>query len=74
MLPAIPVGYLDDESHQLLQSFEARVLADPSGTELIQEFPFVPVEQRLVNTWKDAGVRLYANWLRLIQRRRQRGA
>ena len=73
-LPVIPVGYVDDESHQLLQSFEARVLAAPSGAELIKDFPFVPVERRLVNTWKDSGVRLYANWLRLIQRRRQRGA
>ena len=73
-MPAIPVGYVDAGSHRLLESFAARVLADPSDPELIREFPFEPVEQRLVNTWHDAGARLYANWLRLIQRRRQCGA
>jgi hypothetical protein len=50
------------------------VLANPSDPELIRDFPFEPVEQRLVNTWHDSGTRLYANWLRLIQRRRQCGA
>jgi homoserine O-succinyltransferase len=73
-VPAIPVGYVDAESHRLLESFEARVLANPSDPELIRDFPFEPVEQRLVNTWHDSGTRLYANWLRLIQRRRQCGA
>lgn len=73
-VPAIPVGYVDAGSHRLLESFAARVLANPSDPELIREFPFEPVEQRLVNTWHDSGARLYANWLRLIQRRRQCGA
>ena len=72
--PAIPVGYVDDESHRLLESFEARVLATPTDPELIRDFPFAPVEQRLVNTWQHSGARLYANWLRLIRRRRQCGA
>ena len=39
--PAIPVGYMDEDSHQLLESFEARahhlVDCDP---ELMNEFPF----------------------------------
>ena len=73
-VPAIPVGYVDAESHRILESFEARVLANPSDPELIKDFPFAPVEQRLVNTWQHSGTRLYANWLRLIQRRRQCGA
>jgi len=73
-VPAIPVGYVDAESHRILESFEARVLANPSDPELIKDFPFAPVEQRLVNSWQHSGTRLYANWLRLIQRRRQRGA
>ena len=73
-VPAIPVGYVDAESHRILESFEARVLANPSDPELIKDFPFAPVEQRLVNSWQHSGTRLYANWLRLIQRRRQCGA
>ena len=73
-VPAIPVGYVDDESHQLLESFEARALANPTDPELMTSFPFEQVAQRLVNTWQDSGARLYANWLRLIQHRRQRGA
>ncbi|MFZ2058714.1 MAG: homoserine O-succinyltransferase [Acidimicrobiales bacterium] len=74
VLPAIPVGYVDDESHRLLESFEAQVLARPTDPELISHFPLEPVAQRLVNTWQLSGARLYANWLRLIQHRRQCGA
>jgi homoserine O-succinyltransferase len=70
-LPTIPVGYLDGESERLLQDFEARVLA---AAELMSEFPFDQVAQRLVNTWQGSGTRLYANWLRLIQCRRKQGA
>jgi homoserine O-succinyltransferase len=74
VVPTIPVGYLDAESHRLLESFEAQVLATPIDPELMNAFPFEQVAQRLVNTWQDSGVRIYANWLRLIQHRRQRGA
>jgi homoserine O-succinyltransferase len=69
-VPVIPVGYLDLESHRLLESFEARALARPYDPELMNEFPFEAVAERLVNTWQSSGTRLYANWLRLIQRRR----
>jgi homoserine O-succinyltransferase len=55
-VPVIPVGYLD--------------LARPYDPELMNEFPFEAVAERLVNTWQSSGTRLYANWLRLIQRRR----
>jgi len=73
-IPAIPVGYFDEESHRLLASFETRVRALPTDPQLIRDFPFEAVEQRLYNTWQHSGTRLYANWLRLIQSRRQRGA
>ena len=29
-VPAMPLGYFDDESHRLLESFEAQVLARPN--------------------------------------------
>jgi homoserine O-succinyltransferase len=73
-IPAIPVGYFDDESHRLLVGFEARVLHRPNDPDLMGNFPFEAVEQRLVNSWQHSGTRLYANWLKLIQRRRQLGA
>jgi len=69
--PAIPVGYLDRESRRLLERFEARVLAQPTRPELVTEFPFDSVAPRLVNTWRDPGTKLYANWLREIRHRRQ---
>jgi len=74
VVPAVPVGYVDDESRRLLESFEAQVLARPTDPELMRRFPLEPVAQRLVNTWQLSGARLYANWLRLIQHRRQYGA
>lgn len=70
-VPAMPVGYFDSESRRLLESFEARVIARPNDRDLMREFPFEPVAERLVNTWQQSGTRLYANWLRLIQHRRQ---
>ena len=69
--PAIPVGYMDDESHRLLEDFEARARAAAPEAELMNEFPFEPVAERLVNTWQSSGARLYANWLQLIRCRRQ---
>ncbi|MGA3214593.1 MAG: homoserine O-succinyltransferase [Acidimicrobiales bacterium] len=72
--PVIPVGYLDDESHRLLERFEARALAYPLAPELMNEFPFEQVAERLVNTWQSSGTRLFANWLRIIQCRRQQSA
>jgi len=73
-VPAMPLGYFDEESFHLLENFEAQVLARPNDPELMKDFPFEPVAQRLVNTWQQSGTRLYANWLRLIQHRRQSGA
>jgi homoserine O-succinyltransferase len=72
--PTIPVGYLDPEGQRLLESFEARALARPLDSDLMNEFPFEPVAARLVNTWGSSGTRFYANWLRLIQLRRQHSA
>lgn len=69
--PVIPVGYMDDDSHQLLESFEARALSGGRDPELMNDFPFDPVAERLVNTWQSSGARLYANWLSMIQGRRQ---
>jgi homoserine O-succinyltransferase len=70
-VPSIPVGYLDTEGRRLLESFEAQALGDALDPELMNEFPFEPVAERLVNTWQSSGTRLYANWLRLIQCRRK---
>ena len=33
----------------------------------MKDFPFEPVAERLVNTWRAHGTRLYANWLSEIQ-------
>ena len=73
-LPLIPVGYLDAESQLLLENFEARVRDQPRNPELMSQFPFDDVAQRLANTWKGSGTRLYANWLRFIQCRRMHSA
>ena len=73
-IAAMPVGYFDDESLRLLEGFEAQVLQRSNDPDLMASFPFDAVAERLVNTWQHSGTRLYANWLRLIQHRRQLGA
>jgi homoserine O-succinyltransferase len=69
-MPRIPVGYAEGESLQLLERFETLVLANPACPELMKDFPFEPVAERLVNTWQLPGTKLYANWLRQILDRR----
>ncbi len=69
-MPTIPVGYLDDDSQRLLEGFATRVLAQPRCAELVKDFPFESVEERLVNTWRPTATRLYANWLMQLQRGR----
>jgi homoserine O-succinyltransferase len=73
-VPAIPVGYLDDEGRALLEAFEARALRASGDKELMDEFPFEVVAARLVNTWRSTGTHLYANWLSLIESRRRPNA
>ena len=69
----IPVGYLDLESQQLLESFAARALASTSEVDLIDDFPFDVVAERLVNTLARRESP-FCNWLRMIQCRRQQSA
>ncbi len=73
-MPAIPVGYVDNDSQRLLDSFQAQVLARPTCAELVKDFPFESVEERLVNTWRPTATTLYANWLGQLQRGRKVGA
>ncbi len=56
-VPSIPVGYLDAEGRRLLEGFESRVLKVPRDFDLMNEFPFEPVAERLVNTWQSSGTR-----------------
>jgi len=70
-MPRIPVGYVEGESLRLLECFEALVIEDPSRPELMTDFPFESVSERLVNSWQRPGSMLYANWLKLIAHRRQ---
>ncbi len=72
-LPAPPVGYLDNESLCLLDSFASRARRLRGEPGLATQFPFEEIERRLVNSWRGPGRLLYSNWLREVDRRVTRG-
>lgn len=69
--PPIPLHYLDDHSEQLLNEFATEASRRPAAEDVMAGFPFDEVRQRVVNTWRPQGERLYANWIGEILRRKR---
>jgi homoserine O-succinyltransferase len=60
--PALPHGYFDDATADLLARLRARALAD-RREDLLAEFPVAMAERGLRAGWRPAAERLYRNWL-----------
>jgi homoserine O-succinyltransferase len=71
--PPVPLHYLDEEGERLLTRFATEARARPSSADPMAGFPFDEVKERVVNTWRPHGARLYKNWIQEILRRRQDG-
>jgi homoserine O-succinyltransferase len=66
--PEMPFGYFDDEARAAFAGFRDRATANRSA-DLLHDIPTVAAE-RLAFTWREPAVRLYANWLAFLARRR----
>jgi len=67
--PAMPRGYFDVATTELLTAFRAQALAE-RREELIALFPVADVERSLTRPWRAPAVRLYRNWLNFISARK----
>ncbi len=68
--PPIPLHYLDEHSERILNEFAAEASRRPAAEDVMAGFPFDEVRQRVVNTWRPQGERLYANWISEVLRRK----
>jgi homoserine O-succinyltransferase/O-acetyltransferase len=66
--PEMPFGYFDDEARAAFAAFRDRATANRSP-DLLHDIPTVAAE-RLAFTWREPAVRLYANWLSCLARRK----
>jgi homoserine O-succinyltransferase len=60
--PTVPAHYFSEETASALYEFEQRASAYPSPDQL-ESFPFAMAAAGLDHGWREAGVRLYRNWL-----------
>jgi homoserine O-succinyltransferase/O-acetyltransferase len=67
--PTLPAGYLSSTGSAELEAFRERALRAPSPA-LFEEFPMRSVSAGLSDSWHTQAVRLYANWLDLVTRRK----
>ena len=67
--PQLPQGYFDDGLARLLAIFQERALGqrDPG---LLSQFPVLEDACLPEATWREEAVRLYANWLELLEQRK----
>jgi homoserine O-succinyltransferase len=68
--PTLPEGYFPPEALDLLRAFETRARAGRDA-ELLNEFPSSALADTLQNTWSDAAIGIYRNWLALLARQRK---
>jgi len=67
--PVMPCGYFDDAAVAALASFREQALSNRCG-DLLANFPAAKVEERLSYGWRDAAVRMYANWVSYLAERK----
>jgi homoserine O-succinyltransferase/O-acetyltransferase len=60
--PAMPRGYLDEESARALHALRDQALAN-RREELIASFPTDLLAEKLTATWRSAATQMYSNWL-----------
>lgn len=61
--PSLPRGYLDTDTAEELGALQTRAMSD-RREELLREFPTSAAGgERIADTWRSAGVRIYRNWL-----------
>jgi homoserine O-succinyltransferase/O-acetyltransferase len=69
--PAMPQGYFDERSADLLAAFREQALSD-RREELLASFPTAFVEHTLANSWRQPATRIYRSWLSHVSTQKAR--
>ena len=64
--PDMPYGYVTQEAVALLVAFREAAAAE-RHPELLADFPFSEVAERLTSSWRGSAVRFYRNWLAFVE-------
>lgn len=60
--PALPEGYFDGETQDLLAAVRSRIVAERSE-QALAHFPTALVSKKVQSTWRPASTQIYRNWL-----------
>jgi homoserine O-succinyltransferase len=71
LYPAMPQGYFDDDTVDVLTAVRKRALSD-RREELLADFPTTLVAAKLRNTWHSEAVCVYRNWLLYLRAQKDR--
>jgi homoserine O-succinyltransferase len=71
--PAMPQGYLDERSIDLLAAFREQAILS-RREELLASFPTALVERALADPWRQAATGIYRNWLGHLSAQKARGS
>jgi homoserine O-succinyltransferase/O-acetyltransferase len=70
--PAMPEGYLDQNSAAAFIDFRQRALRYRE-VGLLSSFPATEAQGKLLHVWREPAIRIYANWLTYLAEHRARG-
>jgi homoserine O-succinyltransferase len=67
--PEMPHGYFNSAAKFLAEDFRIRAISERRG-DLLGDFPFEPLARAIDNTWRDAAIGLYRNWINFLKVRK----
>ena len=67
--PEMPHGYFNSAAKFLAEDFRIRAISERRG-DLLGDFPFEPLAGAIDNTWRDAAIGLYRNWIDFLKVRK----
>lgn len=71
MYPAMPEGYFDRDTADVLTKLRQRALSYRNN-EVLDDFPAAQVEKGIANTWSPVAARVYGNWLAYLCAQKER--
>ena len=67
--PELPQGYFNSAATLLADDFRMRAIGARRG-DLVGDFPLAPLAGGIENTWREAAVGLYRNWIKYLKVRK----
>jgi Homoserine O-succinyltransferase len=65
----MPHDYFNGSAKFLADDFRMRAISERRG-DLLGDFPMEPLAAAIDNTWRDAAIGLYRNWINYLKARK----